>query len=145
MGIYSTVRTLKVPANSKSDDNSVLRLGSEWKLTQVFKSAHFLFQNSYQSTKMTLYQEKLIAEPGTREDCISVPEGIWEDTVQGYHCRKINKHMRYNMRRNWFQILEWVGKTRLELERQRVLAWAAIRLSEDIFKSDHAHISSQSN
>lgn len=119
MGIYSTIRTLKVSANSKFDDNSVLRLGSEWKLTQVFKSAHFLFPNSYQNTKMTLYDEKLIAELETREDCISMPEGIWEDTVQGYHCRKINKYMSYNMRRNWFQILEWVGKKRLELQRQR--------------------------
>ena len=34
MGIYSTIRTLKVSANSKFDDNSVLRLGSEWKLTR---------------------------------------------------------------------------------------------------------------
>ena len=119
MGIYSPIRILTVSANSKFDDNSMLRLDSKWKLTQVFKSAHFLFQNSYQNTQMTLYEEKLIAEPETREDCISMPKGIWGDTVQGYHCRKINKHMSYNMRRNWFQILEWMRKTRLELQRQR--------------------------
>lgn len=32
-----------------------------------------------------------------------------------------------------------------ETEGRRVSAWAEIRLSEEIFKTDHAHISSQSN
>ena len=71
---------------------------------------------------MTLYKEKLIAELETREDYISMSESLKEFgkiQFRRYHCRKVNKHMSHNMRRNWFQSLEWVGKTRLELQRQR--------------------------
>lgn len=132
MGIYSTIRTLKVPANSKSDDNSVLRLGYEWKPTQVFKSARFLFRILTKIPKWLYIQERIDSRAGNQRGlslCLKeFGKILFRVSLQKNPTNTCVTTWEEIDSRSWS---EW-GEDETGTRETESLGWAAIRLSEDI-------------